>query len=513
MTIKNRLVLSFCLMIGIIVVIASVLFFQSNVQRYYLQQSVKNYSIMAVVREMQYFLEKSANAFDFYLVLGDTLEKNRFNEYSKGLKQKANSYIQQVADFKADKSEYDNCSEVVGLCDRLISGWKNIITICDSDSKKKAITLVDKDILPYLNKLKNKTSEIYLSKNVEFNKVEKRSITLEKTNFFISIGFSIIAVMLAIVLCIVIFRSISNPLSKLEEGAEKIGAGNFNYEIIITGHNELTMLAESFNKMAKNLKSSETQILQLDRMTSLGQLAVGIAHELNNPLTGVLGQSQIILEKISMTDPLREIVEKIIKAAERCRKITKGLLDFSRQRDYHFELLDITKVIDSSVEISASDIVVAKIIVTRNYYQGIVGDFPKINISISHLQQVFLNIITNAIHSMKVGGALSITTTVITGMLFQDGLDNKLSTDGTVVTAKKPSFVQISFEDTGDGITSENLKKMFTPFFTTKDPGKGTGLGLAISHGIIQKHGGEIIASSFGKGKGATITIRLPVGE
>jgi len=491
-------------MIAIIIFIAGVLFFQGRVQRYYLRQSVENYSLMAATREIQYYLEKSANAFDFYLILSDASEKSRFLDYAKGLKQKTDDYLKQLKNFKSGREEYESFIETVNLCDTVISKWKNIITLYDKGYKEKAIAQVDENIMPYLNKLKNKINEIHISKSEAFNLAEKQSISLERANFLISVGLSVIAIVLATVLSLILFRSITRPLSKLKEGAEKIGAGNFNYEINLSGYNELTALAQSFNKMAKNLQKSESQIIQMDRMASLGQLAGGIAHELNNPLTGVLGQSQIALEKLSATDPLRETLGKITKAAERCRKITKGLLDFSRQKDYHFELTDITKIIDASLDICSSDIIASKITVIKNYGKNV----PKINVSSAHIQQVFLNIITNAIHTMKNGGMLTITTRdVIANEMKQS--QNKIATPSA--RNDNIQFIEISFKDTGDGISKENLEKIFTPFFTTKDPGKGTGLGLAISYGIVQRHNGKIMVSSGGEKKGATFTIKFPV--
>ncbi|MBI5574679.1 MAG: HAMP domain-containing protein [Elusimicrobia bacterium] len=496
MTIKKRLIFSFSLMITIIIVVAGVLFFQGRIQRYYLRQSVKNYSLMTATREIQYYLEKSAGAFDFYLILGDSSEKSRFLDYAKGLKQKTDDYLKQLKNFKSGRVEYESFIETVNSVDTVMAKWKNIINTYDRGYREKAISQVDENIMPYLNELKNKISEIYISKSEAFNLAEKQSISLEKTNFLISVGLSVIAIVLAAGLSIILFRSITQPLSRLKEGAEKIGAGNFNYEITLAGYNELTALAQSFNKMAKNLKKSETQIIQLDRMASLGQLAGGIAHELNNPLTGVLGQSQIMLEKLSPDDPLRETLGKITKAAERCRKITKGLLDFSRQKDYHFELTDITKIIDASLDICSSDIIASKITVIKHYGTNI----PKTNVSVAHIQQVFLNIITNAIHTMKNGGMLTIT--VAAGLPSRNKANsNSPATD----------FIQISFKDTGDGISKENIEKIFTPFFTTKDPGKGTGLGLAISYGIVQRHNGKILASSEGEKKGATFTVQLPI--
>lgn len=486
MTIKKRLIASFTLMVIIIIIIAAVLFVQGRIQRHYLNQSVHNYSLMTGIREIQYYLDKTSTACEFYIILGESSEKSKFYESSNILKQKIAEYLSQLKNFKVSQSEYNEFEELADLNDMLVSKYNNAIEIYDGGRKDKAITLMEKDILPYLDNVKSKINGIYGNKSVAFKTAEQRSQAIEKTNFLISIGLSLIAIILAMVLSVILFRSISRPLSELKEGAEKIGSGSFNYEIKIKGDNELTRLAETFNKMAQNLKKSETQIIQMDRMASLGRLAGGVAHELNNPLTGVLGQSQVIYEKLSPADPLRETIEKIIKAAERCRKITKNLLDFSRQKDYYFELTDIPKLVDASLEICSSDLIASKINVLKNYGK-LQMDIPKISISPPHIQQVFLNIITNAIQSMKGGGIFTITV------------------------QSDQWYVSIFFKDTGEGITKENLDKIFTPFFTTKEPGKGTGLGLAISYGIIQRHNGKILISSAGPKKGATFTVRLPV--
>ncbi|MDD5688191.1 MAG: ATP-binding protein [Elusimicrobia bacterium] len=488
MTIKNRLIISFASMLIIVVFIAVVLSMRGKILRYYLMQSAQSYSLMAGIREIQYYLDKSVSACDFYFVLGEESEESRFYEFSQMLKEKNDSYLAQLKNYKISKNEYNEYVEIANLCDTLVAKYKNIIAIYASGKKGKAISAVDEDIIPYLNKTRKNIKDIYEEKASDFKVAEKRSLEIEQINFLISSGLSVMAVVLAIILSIMLFRSISSPLSRLREGAERIGNGDFSYEVKLSGNDELTLLAKVFNKMAQNLKKSETQIIQMDRMASLGRLAGGIAHELNNPLTGVLGQSQRILEKLSPTDPLRDTIEKIARAAERCRKITKDLLDFSRQKDYHFEQVSITEVIDTCLGISSSDLTASKINIVKNYGKNM----PKVAISTPHIQQVFLNIITNAIQAMPHGGVLTVTT----------------SRDAMVL----PTYVNVTFVDMGTGITKENLTKIFTPFFTTKDPGKGTGLGLAISFGIVQRHKGKILISSEGERKGATFTIKLPTG-
>ena len=386
MTIKNRLIFSFALMIVIIIFIASILFIQSKVQRDYLMNSIQNYSLMAGIREIQYYLEKSGSACDFYLVLGDSSERSKFFEYSGMLKEKLSNYGVQLNNFKIKKDDYNKFTDIAESCDVLLLRWKDVIEMYSSGRRDKALIMVENGILSYYDNLKNKIYKEYEHKSKAFQIAKLQSLRMEKINLIISIGLSLFAVVLATLLSVVIFRTISNPLEKLKEGAEKIGKGNFLHKIEIYGKNELTSLAEAFNKMADNLKKSETQIVQMDRMASLGQLAGGIAHELNNPLTGVLGQTEMLLEKLPPQDPIKETLEKIAKAAERCRKITKGLLDFSRQKDYTFEYIDISKLIENSLEICASDLIASRINVVKRYGNNL----PKAYISQPHIQQVFL---------------------------------------------------------------------------------------------------------------------------
>jgi len=233
-------------------------------------------------------------------------------------------------------------------------------------------------------------------------------------------------------------------------------------------------------------KRMEEQLIITDRLASVGELAAGIAHELNNPLTSVIGFSQLLLDK-NVTDDVKEDLKVVYSEAQRAAEVVKNLLIFARRHTPVKQLVNINSVIDKVLELRAYEQRVHNIQVITRFAL----DLPEILADYFQLQQVFLNIIINAEHFMiaaRKRGTLTITTEV-TG-----------------------NIIKASFADDGPGIPRENLGHLFDPFFTTKEVGKGTGLGLSICHGIITEHGGRLYAESD-LGKGATFVVELPISS
>jgi two-component system, NtrC family, sensor kinase len=234
-------------------------------------------------------------------------------------------------------------------------------------------------------------------------------------------------------------------------------------------------------------------------MSAVGQLAGGVAHEINNPLTAVLGQAQILMARLKPDDPAYSQITKIEQAALRCKKIVRGLLDFSRPGQTAFEPVDLNNIITSTLELCEADLKRSRITVEKA-----ARPLPAVVGNSSELQQVFLNLFNNAIHAMPRGGPIHIDA-----RLRQEPIvfaDRK-----TGATRNMPGpWIEIAVKDTGVGIARDHLARVFEPFFTTKEIGKGTGLGLAVSLGIIQKHGGDIRVDSAGLNRGATLTVLLP---
>ncbi|MFQ5842520.1 MAG: PAS domain S-box protein, partial [Thermodesulfobacteriota bacterium] len=238
-------------------------------------------------------------------------------------------------------------------------------------------------------------------------------------------------------------------------------------------------------EMEKRLEETHLQLVNSEKMASLGKLAAGIAHEINNPMGGILIYSSLLMEALEGKDSRRQDLEKIVHEATRCKEIVKSLLEFSRQTGPKMEPTDINKAITDDLFFLENQALFHNIKIVKN----LEPQLPRVLGNPSQVKQVFMNIIVNAAEAMHGGGTLTITT--------------GLSGD------KKEIWIE--FADTGEGIPEENLSKIFDPFFTTKEVGKGTGLGLSTSYGIIDGHGGRIVVKSQ-VGKGTTFRIELPAG-
>ncbi len=233
-------------------------------------------------------------------------------------------------------------------------------------------------------------------------------------------------------------------------------------------------------------KKMEEQLVVTDRLASVGELASGVAHELNNPLTGVIGFSDLLLEK-ELSDNVKEDLRIINSEAKRAAQVARNLLAFARKHSEEKKPVNINNIIQGVLELRAYEQKVNNIEVNTR----LAPDMPEIMASDFQLQQVFLNIIINAEYFMLQAhgrGSLAITT---------EKMDNG---------------VRAAFADDGPGISRESLSHLFDPFFTTKEVGKGTGLGLSISYGIVSEHGGRMYAESV-PGKGATFIVELPLPE
>jgi signal transduction histidine kinase/HAMP domain-containing protein len=245
----------------------------------------------------------------------------------------------------------------------------------------------------------------------------------------------------------------------------------------------------------KNLKEAQAQLIQAEKMAGIGQLAAGVAHELNNPLGGILGYCQFALEKITKKS-LKELTGEDISAysqylkdieqqSKRCKAIIQSLLKFSRASvKEDFEPVDVNSILKETFTFVNHQMEKHKV----KLEEVLSPSLPRISGNTSQLQQVFTNLILNAVQAMPHGGRLTVL--------------DKLSKD--------KRSLEISFADTGEGISKENLSKIFEPFFTTKKVGQGTGLGLSVSYGIVKEHGGEIQVEST-VGQGSTLTVILPL--
>ncbi len=244
-------------------------------------------------------------------------------------------------------------------------------------------------------------------------------------------------------------------------------------------------------------KQTEMELIRSEKLASLGQLAASVAHEVNNPLAGILVYTSLLLRKFDenkiQTDETKNQLNKMKKELERTSRIIRNLLDFSRQSDPSIRSLDLNKVIEAALLLVKHQISLENIFLEKK----LIPNLPLVHGDFDQIQQVLINIILNATQAMPDGGSLTIATTVA---------------KGTKIGEIKKDAVRIDVKDTGVGIPKENLSRLFTPFFTTKEKGKGVGLGLPVVHGIIERHEGKIEASSE-LNVGTTFSIFLEIKD
>jgi signal transduction histidine kinase len=277
----------------------------------------------------------------------------------------------------------------------------------------------------------------------------------------------------------------------LSKASRNVGKGDFNVHVTPTSNDEIGELADSFNQMTDELHSRETalnkaqeQLIQSEKMAAFGQLGAGIAHEVKNPLAGILGYTQLSLRKAEKGTPLHKNLLIIEKETKRCKEIIENLLKFARQEKFNPELVDINQVIEDAATIVDHQLGIHQIRLEKELAPGL----PQIMGNANQIQQVLMNLMINAQQAM-------------------DGAPGVVRLGSRLLD---PEHIEVRVSDNGPGMSGEVKTRLFEPFFTTKSAGEGTGLGLSVSFGIIKEHGGEIRIESE-PGAGAKFIITLPV--
>ncbi len=266
-----------------------------------------------------------------------------------------------------------------------------------------------------------------------------------------------------------------------------LGATLLNYlEMQIEAYSEIQSLNKDLQSYTERLENTQRHLIHAEKLKAIGQIAASIAHEVNNPLAGILVYTKLISKKLQKgtldRDEAIAQLEKIDQATTYSSRIIRSLLDFSRRAEPEFKAVTVSKVIEQALMLVGHLAVRKKIEDIREEP----SDLPQVKADFGQLQQVIINLITNAIQAMDMGGRLTIRT--------EQNEDN---------------WVKIMVIDNGTGIAPENMAKLFTPFYSTKADVKGVGLGLWISYRIIENHGGKIIVDSQ-PGRGSTFSIYLP---
>jgi two-component system, NtrC family, sensor kinase len=317
----------------------------------------------------------------------------------------------------------------------------------------------------------------------------------------------LLLLLIGVLITFLMRRLVNRPVKRLIQHTDQVAAGNLDARIYATSRDELGELSVAFNQMTENLnkareeinqwtisleqkvdersreiKFMEAQLHRSEKLASLGNLVAGIAHEINNPLTGVLLYASILDQDKRLDPQLKQDLDRIIAETRRCADIVKQLLEFSREAVPHKDAVSINTLLNKVIGLLRHQPSFCDIIIACRYGEKL----PDVSVDPNQIQQVFVNLFINACHAMPEGGAIEVGTS--------------LSGDG--------NFVRIEIKDNGCGIAEEHLGRIFDPFFTTKT--EGTGLGLSISYGIVENNGGTIEVKSV-EGVGSTFTVALPV--
>ena len=328
-------------------------------------------------------------------------------------------------------------------------------------------------------------------------------------------GIAFLGLFLVLIMYYFITTGITNPLRDMVLATKRIAQGDLSHEVRVQARDEIGHLALSFNQMIRNLKNAheelrkwgmtlekrvaertealqktQYQLIQSEKLASLGKLAAVVAHEINNPLAGILTYIKLLL-KITVKEPfplarikeMKDYLTLMNTEMDRVTRIVKDLLTFARQTKPKIENTNVNTILEKSLSLLENKIKLQNLKLTTS----LDATLPLVPCDISQIQQTLMNIILNGTEAMPEGGELTIKSR----HLPQDG------------------FIEIEISDTGAGIPEDHLSKIFDPFFTTKDAGKGVGLGLSIAYGIINEHKGSIEVKSK-VGKGTTFIIKLP---
>jgi len=326
--------------------------------------------------------------------------------------------------------------------------------------------------------------------------LEAKYADMRRKALLILISIIVTGMALAVGLGYILANKIMSPVHQLIKASQQVSEGSLTPEIgPLSKDEEMRVLQNTFKDMVASMvrrrAEAENRLIQSEKQASVGRLAAGVAHEINNPLTGVLTYTHMLLRRKDIEDDIRSDLQTIAESTERVRKIVKGLLDFSRQIKLDKEPTEINRLVSSAIALMENQALVKGVTIIFNPGENL----PKLTLDRNQFQSVLLNMIINALDATEPGGTINIYTA--TGLSASD-IGHK--------------GVEITIADTGCGIPPDNLDKLFDPFFSTKEVGQGTGLGLSVSYGIIQRHEGTIRVQSE-LGKGSTFFIWVPIEE
>lgn len=463
-SIRQKVTLSFAIFIGI----SAIIWFRSYYSQYVLHQKLQ-------------IIERKNSLFNTILE-ARRYEKNFFLSLDKKNIDQALDYIDQAENILSNlTSEYGKYTLAKNLPERLIelkAYKKSLLELLELQNS--GTLLIPRETIIFIQQQGHKIT-------AELEKIVKKERQFTQDLAGKSKTIHLIALVpvfiLSILIALFLIFNVNRPLKTIENAIKKISKGDFmNIPDISTG-DEFENLVDSLNNMINELNKRNEELVQARKLESLGRLTSGVAHELNNPLNNISTSVQILLEEIGENDLeyKMELLTGTEKEVDRARNIVKALLEFSRERALKIKTINFLDLVNEAI---AS---IKRQVPAHVKLEVQVPEDIQINLDPGRMQSVLINLMLNAIQAMESEGTLSIKA------------------------KQKESNEELRFQvqDTGCGISEENISKIFDPFFSTKEVGKGSGLGLSIIYGIVELHGGRIQVTSE-EGEGATFTIFLP---
>ncbi len=334
------------------------------------------------------------------------------------------------------------------------------------------------------------------------------SRTIEARRNRIILTTSALVFLLCLFILIIVRRNISRPIQELIERIREIGKGRWEQRIEVSGRDEVSCLAEEFNRMCERLQQTYNRLIQeqqeklklekdlrySEKLASVGQLAAGLAHEIGTPLNIIGGRAEHLLRRQRSPEEINENLNIMRSQIDRIAGIVRQLLEFSRRKEPALRLVDISSLLSNVHRLLQHQIEERGVGVEM----AVADALPKIQADPELLQQVFINLYLNSLYAINAEGTIKIRVEV------------NQDRDPLLIQTNGGKWLKISFEDNGPGIVAEHIDHVFDPFFTTKDVGEGAGLGLSVTYGIIKDHGGGIRVESE-PGHYTRFIIHLPI--
>lgn len=429
--------------------------------------------------------EKKLEVLEFsYQIQNGILESRRLEK---------NYFLYGNDDFLHENLQIVNTT--MDICRKLTAGDKNLLVSAKLKDLEAHLAAYGERISRLFSSLNSAERDALVADIRQSGKrisdISEQVVFFEKNQIHLMIGqlrqqlisWSSIAILIGIMLAIIMVYLVFKPLSLIKQAAEAIARGRFVKVDVLNTRDEIQQVMEAFNIMVSELERRQDQLIQAEKLSSLGTLTAGVAHQLNNPLNNISTSCQIAIDEFTSGDEKiqQQMLHNIEQETLRARDVVKNLLEFARTQKFAPQQAALAEVVHKSILLAKSQI---------RPDIGMTVDIPAdlvLPMDVQRMQEVFINLIINATQAIDRQGQITIRA----------ALD--------VATGE----VVIEIQDNGQGIPEKNLARIFDPFFTTKEVGVGTGLGLSVVYGIVQQHRGSIAVQSKA-GQGTSFFIRLP---